>query len=80
MPNTRIYVSHRRNGRSIPVGKNVLCDIVSGSALPSERDFRLFARDDVGDNISAEADKFCEFSALYWMWKNDDSDFLLIVI
>ena len=76
MPNTRIYVSHRRNGRSIPVGKNVLCDIVSGSALPSERDFRLFARDDVGDNISAEADKFCEFSALYWMWKNDDSDFL----
>ncbi|MBO6129330.1 MAG: DUF4422 domain-containing protein [Pseudobutyrivibrio sp.] len=49
-------------------------EIFVGAAFADECGCKL--RDDVGDNISNENKKYCELTALYWLWKNADSDYV----
>lgn len=72
---------------SIYVGYHAPVDMLSddifkyiycGSAINGEENYiKGTLRDDTGDNISYLNKRFCECTALYWMWKNDiDSDYI----
>ncbi len=51
-----------------------LFPIQVGSALSKQRYVNML-HDDVGDNISRKNRSYCELTALYWMWKNQDCDY-----
>lgn len=47
-----------------------------GKALHPDRDFgKAYVGDNTGDNISDKNAFYSELTGLYWMWKNNDSDY-----
>ena len=48
--------------------------IQAGAALTKERICKVC--DDTGDHISYKNKQYCELTALYWIWKNDKSDYV----
>ena len=48
--------------------------IQAGAALTNQK--LCLVRDDTGRNISDKNRQYCELTALYWIWKNDDADYL----
>lgn len=49
-------------------------DIQVGAALTDERICEVC--DNTGENISDKNRQYCELTALYWIWKNDHSDYV----
>lgn len=47
--------------------------IQAGAALTGQRICEI--QDNTGDNISHKNRQYCELTALYWIWKNDRSDY-----
>ena len=71
MASIKIYVCCHR---PFPVPETpLLFPIQVGAALAESR-FEGYLHDDTGDNISALNRQYCELTALYWAWKNDDAD------
>lgn len=53
------------------IKSDILEPVQTGCANAPEL-FKGMWRDDDGENISADNDKYCELSAQYWAWKNYD--------
>lgn len=44
-------------------------------AINAKNRFEGMLHDDEGDNISSKNPMYCELTAQYWAWKNDDADY-----
>lgn len=76
MKNVKIFVSHRIDFNSkiikhTDIYENVYC----GAALATKKLNHKIKRDDIGDNISRKRVLYCEFSVMYWAWKNTNYDY-----
>lgn len=69
MFNIKILISHHEKRTAIK--NDILQPIQTGCALAQER-FAGMLQDDDGANISAKNPWYCEFTAIYWAWKNYD--------
>ena len=71
-PTIKIYVvCHKKSY----VPKNpYLYPIQVGASIAGTR-LSDMLDDDEGDNISEKNKSYCELTAQYWAWKNDDADY-----
>ena len=71
-PNIKIYVVCHKP--SYVPENPYLCPIQVGTAL-SGNELEGMLHDNEGDNISDRNKTYCELTAQYWAWKNDDADY-----
>ena len=71
-PNIKIFVSAHKQA-TLPEGKSIL-PVQVGAANAAIR-FANTLHDDEGENISAKNPRYCELTAQYWAWKNEDADY-----
>lgn len=72
-----IYVAYSdrdKNLTEVPPLKRFEQSIQVGAALTQNK--RFMVCDDVGENISLKNRKYCELTALYWIWKHDLTQYL----
>ena len=78
MTDISIYVSYHKN--TTRLSSTILKPIHVGRALASEEvknSLKDLTGDDIGDNISKKNLSYCELTAQYWAWKNDNlSDYI----
>lgn len=68
----KIYVSCHKD--SYVSTHAMLCPIQVGTLLSKSR-FSGMLHDDTGDNISSQNRSYCELTAQYWAWKNEEADY-----
>ena len=71
-PNIKIFVSAHKQA-TFPEGNSIV-PVQVGAANAVTR-FTDTLHDDEGVNISAENPRYCELTAQYWAWKNEDADY-----
>ena len=71
-PNIKIFVSAHKPA-VFPEATSVL-PVQVGAAAAAKR-FTDTLHDDEGDNISAKNPRYCELTAQYWAWKNENADY-----
>ena len=70
--NIKIFISYHKDG-FVPKRK-YLYPIQVGSKIAKKR-LPDMLHDDEGDNISELNPMYCELTAQYWAWKNEDADY-----
>lgn len=71
-PLIKIFVACHKNTKVLK--SDLLFPIHVGSSL-SKNHYNNMLRDDVGENISSKNPMYCELTATYWAWKNQDADY-----
>ena len=69
MNNIKIFISY--HDEHYRIKSKILNPIQTGCSKATKL-FSGMLRDDIGDNISEQNDRYCELSAQYWVWKNYD--------
>lgn len=70
--NIKIYVSCHKE--SYVPKNNLFYPIQVGTELAA-KEFKGMLHDNTGDNISYKNKYYCELTAQYWAWKNDEADY-----
>ncbi len=73
----KIFVAYHKDAQRIE--SKILTPIHVGRALASndiKAQLQDMIGDDTGDNISYKNPNYCELTALYWAWKNTDTDYI----
>lgn len=70
----KIIVSHRLGINAEIVDNPIYLNVRAGAAL-SDDGHDTLQGDNTGENISGRANSLCEYTPLYWAWKNIDADY-----
>lgn len=73
-PDIKIFVSHRIDLDSETIDNPLYIPVRCG-AVYDEREGIAMLGDDTGENISERRESFCEFTVMYWAWKNIKADY-----
>ena len=72
-----IYVVHSNADKKLKVKGKKECfekEILVGAEYNNNNNYLY--KDNTGDNISYKNKEFCELTGLYWIWKNDASEYV----
>jgi len=70
--NINIYIACHKQVQVL--NDNIFHPVQVGTALRTEQ-FGQYLHDNIGDNISAKNPMYCELTAQYWAWKNENADY-----
>lgn len=73
-PDIKIFVSHRIDLDSETIDNPMYIPVRCG-AVYDQREGVTMLGDDTGDNISELRMSFCEYTVMYWAWKNVKADY-----
>lgn len=73
-PDIKIFVSHRIDLDSETIDNPLYIPVRCG-AVYDEREGVTMLGDNTGENISEKRMKFCEYTVMYWAWKNIKADY-----
>jgi len=71
---TQYVITHKKINLKNQNKKKKL--LLVGAYKQEKGDFNNYSFDDCGDNISKKNENYCELTGLYYIWKNDKSDFV----
>lgn len=69
----KIYVCHHKEG---PIFRNEFFEPIQVGKAISGHTINEIIGDDTGENISHKNKEWCELTAIYWIWKNTNHDYV----